>query len=207
MGYTNEIQAARYNELLHRLLDMKEGAPAPVLMPEMTASIILENDPPEYQLLKGVRICKGGLHVPNGGAGTFAQIQLLNPANSGIVSVVTNVSIRTNTAQLIEVRQTQISLLTLSAQRGVIDFRNLTGAGTPILPATQVRSDTPISTVGVILSELYAQANVLLQLEESHYVLGPNSSIKFACATANTTIAVSFDWYERALASSELRRG
>jgi len=56
----NEIQVGRFNGILHKLLAMKEGAPAPTLAPEILAAIVLEADRPEYAFLGGTQLGIGG---------------------------------------------------------------------------------------------------------------------------------------------------
>ena len=56
MARFNEIQVGRFNAVLHKLLDMKEGAPAPQLSGDVIPTLVLENDRPEWIFLGAERL-------------------------------------------------------------------------------------------------------------------------------------------------------
>jgi hypothetical protein len=88
MALFNESLAPAFNALIRRLHGMKGGAPAPQVSPEISHMIVLENDRPEFGVLKGEYRYATAVSIAAGGAGTFAQIQLTLPAASGVISVI-----------------------------------------------------------------------------------------------------------------------
>lgn len=86
----NEVLSGRYNAILHKLLSMKEGAPAPTLAPEILPVIVLEDDRPEWAFLAGERLLSVS-HQQAGGVGLAPFLALTNPVGSGVILVIEQV--------------------------------------------------------------------------------------------------------------------
>lgn len=82
----NEIQVGRYNGILHKLLDMKEGSPSPTLASDLFPTICLEGERPEWAFLAGDRLGLAGTSIA-GTAGQYVSIVLWNPTGSNILTV------------------------------------------------------------------------------------------------------------------------
>lgn len=63
MALFNEILTGRYNALLHKLLVMKDGAPAPTLGTDISPGLTLESDRPEWLWLGGEMMAVGMLRA------------------------------------------------------------------------------------------------------------------------------------------------
>lgn len=87
MALANEILSPGFNSILHKLLNMKEGAPSPQLSPEIMAAIVLEADRPEYAFLSGGRLCAGFVSSA-AAAGLRSACILRNSVGSNVLAVV-----------------------------------------------------------------------------------------------------------------------
>lgn len=83
----NEVQVGRYNAILHKLLDMSEGAPSPSLATDIFPMIALEVDRPEWAFLGGERLCSM-TWFDGATASNYSALGLRNPAGSGVLVVL-----------------------------------------------------------------------------------------------------------------------
>lgn len=89
MAIFNEVaDKGQLNQVMQRRLNMTGAAPAPSLMPEIGPVLVLENDRPEWGFLKGEFAWSQRLRAAAPGAGNHAMYYLENPANSGVLAVV-----------------------------------------------------------------------------------------------------------------------
>lgn len=204
----NEIQSGGYNGLLHKLLSMREGAPAPTLGAEMLSAIVLEQERPDWEFLKGARAF--GLVGQVLAAGTQSSIQLINPAGSGVIGIIFKANALGDEA-------------TGGTQRVMFSI----GLGLPTGPVSTFapaprdsRAATPGSVSGVLFaqdapnstglfvfqhdmirSDAGATAKLLLPV-----VLAPGSRMGIGFGTAVATqLFASFEYIERIVEPSELR--
>lgn len=90
----SRIQVGRYAENLRRLLALRgqpEGAGFETA-PELQANLVLESERPEWSYLRGERLYQAFQQITPAAA-EFAQYRIVNPAGSGILSVVTSVMV------------------------------------------------------------------------------------------------------------------
>lgn len=90
MALVNEVLVGRPNAILHKLLNMKEGAPSPQLSPDLQAVLVLENDRPEFKFLGGETLGMG-FGDAAAGAANYSHVGLINPVGSGVLVVVERV--------------------------------------------------------------------------------------------------------------------
>lgn len=192
----NEIQVGRYNAILHKLLDMKEGAPAPVLAPEIFAVLELEGRP-EQLWLGGVQM---GIARAARAAdvGNYSFVYLTNPSGSGVIATVD--WILQNAADgYVDLRQT---VHVAGGSQGVqLDSR---AGNFPTIQATALQTTTGIAVAqpGTAVAPLYVLQGHKYELP---FVLIPNSSIAVASPAVNTAVDVVFRWRERVFEPSESR--
>ena len=87
MALFNEIQVGRYNAVLHKLLSMEEGAPAPQLSGDLVPTLTIEHDRPEWKFLGGERMCYSSALL-GAVADKYNQTVLFNPVGSGVLGIV-----------------------------------------------------------------------------------------------------------------------
>lgn len=217
MGAPNEIQIGRLNGLLHKLLSMKEGSPAPTLMPEISPGLTLESDRPEWEFLAGGHLAWGGALL-TAGVGVRARIGLLNPAGSGALFVVSKVVVcPQNTAA--------VCYFTFRLVNNAGEVASFGSAG-----ATQIWRDTRGITVrsnnaaqgivgqivtGTTATPLAVQAlwvrgrdpdqNTIIVDFPEGIVLDPGTILAVTQELDNESFGASFVWRERTEEASELR--
>jgi hypothetical protein len=86
----NEIQVARYEQLLAKLFEIANGAPSPNLATEVFPTIPLEVGPPEFSYLRDERLMIG-YDTQAGVAGEYSRLYIGNPLNSNVIVIVESV--------------------------------------------------------------------------------------------------------------------
>ncbi len=90
MALVNEIQVGRLNAILHKLLSMKEGAPSPVIAPELVGAIVLETEREEWKFLGGEIPWGFPFSIP-ATVNARVKCQVRNPPGSGTLAVITRI--------------------------------------------------------------------------------------------------------------------
>lgn len=205
MGLTNEVQVGRFNGILHKLFAMKEGAPAPVLMPELLAGIILENDRPEYHFLAGAHLGMGGISS-SGVVGELSFGLLANPVDSGALVILERfyssvtagstifwqvfAGVAPGTATARNTRDTRLTInLAAGQQTGLV--------GTVRFGSSAVSLITAAGGMYRAVTDAYQ--------EELVVILAPGTYIIWEDNTANEGLVMHYIWRERALEPSETR--
>jgi len=206
MAFPNEIQAARYNAILHKLLDMKEGAPAPSLAPDVFAMLALEVDRPEWEFLAGAKRCYGGYPIAAGGAGTYTSLALWNPPASNMLIVTDKIRCQAGSRQTftLKVGSTAPSGgagYSTTVYDGVTDTRWGVTA-TTAKPSGQLWQGASASPLG---SNVLGQIDLLTGWEELVVVIGPGTGLFVNAVTVNTAETLYMTWHERLMAPSETR--
>jgi hypothetical protein len=206
----NEVQVGAYNSLLHKLLSMKEAAPAPTLAPEVIAAFVLESDRPEWSFLKGERLGIGGNFV-GGDAVNRPRVFLVNPVGSGVLCVVEDFWPATDGATIAtgELRfggGTMAAPFTDGNRAINRDLRSIGIPGGNAPMTCHIWSGVgPTVLPGSILSQFTLGVNqgvVVLPLE---FVLPPGFVLEVSNQNTSGTIAVTYRWRERALDPAETR--
>lgn len=195
MAVPNEIQAPRYNALLHKLLSMSEGAPAPSLAPDMFSSIVLENDRPEWSFLKAENRAFG-FAASAAVAATKSMVALYAPA--GVVVVTSLIYSSTANLDILIRRVSGFPSLfdSTGVERGSTDTRH--GPET----AAQLLTEQHATPPGTLNGRLYTLARTFTPCE---YIIGPDTAIVWQHFTTNTALNMCVSWYERAMEPSETR--
>jgi hypothetical protein len=82
----NPLAASDYADAIRRLLGEELSLSA--VSPELSALLALEVDRPDWHFLRNSRLFSTGLLTVAANAGHVGQIDLFNPANSGVIVVV-----------------------------------------------------------------------------------------------------------------------
>lgn len=206
MALPNEIQSGRLNSILHKLLGITEGAPAPSLAPDMFSMICLENDRPEWKFLAGEKLCCSSYLLGAGGAGTFGTHVLWNPTDSGIIAVTKHIHAPDGNARYYSARVTSVDPSALyssaAAYRGIRDTRwGTAAAAKPTCLHYYLATASPTGTN--VLTSFYA--DIRSEMQEFQVVLGPGTGLVLADQVANETTHIGFMWRERVMERSEYR--
>lgn len=199
MGQTNEMDAGGP---INRILEKRFGvqsAPAPYLASELFPFYDPLGDI-QNLFLGNIRACHGYLSELAGGAGTYAEVGLVNPSGSGILVVVRKFRIRASGAQNV----TWGSAGTLQAINVFgypRDFRFQLSARTQagIYGRNTGVSSTLTYSMGSRAVGTTADSEV-----DDEIVLGPGTQLSVLSGQANNSLTVSFDWEERAATEGEL---
>lgn len=194
-----EIGVGRYGDMLRRFLGMRgtDLTPGRDLLPDLNAAFVLENDRPEWAFLKGERRYVGS-HSVTSAVAQFAEFLVLNPIDSGVISVVTAI--------------TAIGITgTLRAEMRVEGLARFTSAGN--VRASDQRSDPGIATTlngisvapldGLIIQRARGPVDVMVRFADVIMLLPPGTAFKIVDSTTNTNVFVNIVGYERPLEAYE----
>lgn len=192
----NEIQVGRYNAYLHKLMSMKEGAPSPLLAPEVFPTLQLESERPEWLWLGGVQM--GMSRAAHGVEADWSYGGLNNPPGSGVIGTVDYIhsTIASNLHQL---------TLSGSTSAGTAGAQLDTRAGT--FPTTigttlDILDGHAAARPGELLSFMYLIQGVNYPLP---IVLTPGSTLWVSAEIVARAVSVVFQWRERVFEPSESR--
>lgn len=210
MALFNEIQVGRFNAILHKLLDIKEGAPSPQLSGDISPTIVLEHERPEWKFLGGERNCRGGLWRAAGGAGTYNKQGLFNPVGSGVIAVCRTVwAVGQATNRLgIQKMANGVAMTGTTTAPTIMDSRSRWTFAAEVKPTCQVRyEETANSTTpGTLFTEWNLSSTTIgLEPLPLNIVLTPGYGFGLINLAANNWLACQFDWYERNIEASEER--
>lgn len=196
----NEIQVARYNAVLHKLLAMKEGAPAPLLAPEIFAMIALEVDRPEWAFLGNERLSQGA-YAAAGAAAKYTMVGLWNPAGSDTLMIVDQITVLPASAAILYTNMsTRAEVLTSWSQASALRDSRLHGLGSAgslfyhqlaVVPGEQLD-----------YWKVPSSASTTRSVE---YVLSPGYALFVYNTTANVGLSAALRWRERGMEPSESR--
>ncbi len=198
----NDIQVGRYSAILHKLLGISEGSPAPTLAPELLAAIALEVDRPEWAFLAGERLCIGyGIQAAVGGQ--LGHVQLINPIGSGVLAVVQEILVSTSATMAVRIGQLDTPLGGASASAyGYRERRLPAGVQTT---ACDVNTDSSVgSQITTELTHLPVLVNVTNQFKIP-WVLSPGTGVCVRGGSADVQANVNYVWTERAMEPAESR--
>jgi hypothetical protein len=203
MALANEILVPRYNEALHKLLAMKEGAPAPQLSPDIQPVLDVTGGSFEMLRLLGVIPWIATFNYgPHAGEYSYAGVR--NPPGSNIITVVERVLFRPTGTQVLQLYYIQAGVLPWSIY-GVTIRRDtvglVPGAGMNV-PQTQDCGYHSAAIAGNLIMEAYLGYSLQVDMP---FVLGPGDAIIVKGPTTNTMVSISMWGYERVLEPSEQR--
>lgn len=205
MGF-NELQGGEpANQILQRRFGITGQAPAPVMASELFPTVCLESDRPEWHWLGGGRLV-GGRGFLAAAPGNFSQLNLQNPAGSGVIAVVDSIVIADDAGAtaMWQIRVNGVGALTVpsaSARGFMLDSRAGMAAG--FRSSLSIGELLTATIAGQVVNQVRVGANGNYQ-DIGSYVLGPGSEIVVSPTTQNRSNLVSFRWRERAATPEEL---
>lgn len=198
------MQVGRYNAILHKLLAMKEGAPAPTLAPDILPVLVLESDRPEWAYLGGVALASAGAERA-GVALQVAHLQIFNPVGSGALVIVNELVLASDNSAVIQWGVTPTAMATNETVGGAADTRLLSPIAVRNV-AAQIRSDSTVGLLGMsyTLGTIRVITNQGIVIPQD-VVLAPGTGLLVSNRAIAALLQVTFIWRERAFEPSEVR--
>ena len=202
----SKIEIGRYSDLLRRALSMVGQLDiAAELSPELSPTWQLEAATDEWQFLKGVKVCSAAERIlANVGAG--GQFALRNPAGSGALAVIDDISLTANSVNdfVITVQTSTVDLAN-TALSVVRDLRwPVTGAAgqAMMLPTFQ----NAVGAVPVGAGTIHAVRTIGNTRADykQQVVLPPGTRVVFGGLVVNVAVQASIAWHERGVQPLEL---
>lgn len=192
-----EIQVGRFSGLLHKLLGMREGSPAPYLAPDIIATLPLEVERPEWLFLGGQAM---GMRreISAADPANFSFLSLENPIGSGALLVVESVMSNIAAASYRLQASPPLGGGSAGAQ---LDLRS------GLFPDVVTTVGQSAAAVAVALPGTRVGTVTLLQAVPYFwpFVLPPGTALVVGGIVVNQAVEILFRWRERAIEPSELR--
>lgn len=205
----NQIQEGSLNRALQARLNTDDSAPAPVVAPELTPGLVLENDRPEWGWPKGERLAAGNGGVTAVGA-QFSQVALVNPSTSRQLVTVEQLYIAPAAAAVIRVGTfvgDPIAFLVNTLNFATRDTRWNDPSFAVGAPSCRVRGGTNAAVLtfyGELVRFQVTASSMPPDGLRLNAVLHPGWSLVMAVNTVNVAIdAFHFTWRERPLLPNE----
>lgn len=140
------------------------------------------------EMRAGRTFSRGGNVSP--GAAAFAEIQLFNPAGSGVTVLVYRLLAGAGANDATQIRTFNTALTTLVGT-GI----NLLAGGAAAV--AEIRTNNPAALDGTQVSQTYAPANVTFErVDVWSWELGAAEGIIIAAGAVNISLAAEFYWNE-----------
>lgn len=194
-----EIGVGRYGDMLRRLLGMRGTSltPGRDLLPDLNAAFVLENDRPEWAFLKGERRYIGGTGI-FAAALEFAEFIVINPIDSGVISVVTELLVvNRSSAARVEIRVEGLARFTTVGNVRPTDQRFEGGI------ATLLNGISVVALDGVAVGFSRGPIDTTVTFPGLIMILPPGTAFKVVDITANADVSITMLGYERAFESYE----
>jgi hypothetical protein len=196
----NEIQVGRFNGILHKLMNMSEGAPSPSLATDIFPNIVLENDRPEWVYLAGGRLVNITLYDPPA-AGNYSSVIFRNPSGSGVLAVVQGVRFLLSGAANVIMGYRTGATVAGGDFHGLARDTRMAGA----LSACFLNALTQAAAIGYVQYVVPFPAAAVVEEDQQAWVVSPGWDLYFYPDVQNVGIRASVSWRERALEPSETR--
>ncbi len=197
---TNELQQTRYDRLLRRVGGIiGPGSKVSEVLTELFPTLDVESVPGELLFLSGWNLGMGGGSLA-AGAGNRAKFQVVNPAGSGLLVVVTRLEIASNSSQPIHLNPTATLFVTNPGTATKRDTR--TGVGQTV---TEVRTSIDASTTSAtyVLQNLNGSPAYIEDVN-GIAVLSPGFALEIGQTATAGTLDFGALWRERTAELSEL---
>jgi hypothetical protein len=201
----------RYSEAMKFLLGARSGEPLHELAPELLSTVVLESDREEFYAPLGARTWSTGRVVQAGDATHIAQLEVLNPTSSNLVSVVTGCRVYITVGAV--AGQEIFLILDGTASGGAVikplllDTRfGVAGTVTSVTQAFSGRPDLAIGAQPILdhTSLTTVTSNETFEIfKRRGVVLFPGRRLKVEVNGVNVTIVASFSGYERQMVPGE----
>ncbi len=196
---SQDLQTARYDQLVRRVGALYGGgSKVTEVLAELFPVLEVENTTPELLALTGWRTAWQSTSRTST-IGNDSTSQLFNPVNSGFLIAVTQLLIRTDANNSVDIEMQNTAL----------------AAAVPGL-YRDGRFGVPRNTVGVVSSldggvtggglRMLLLAGVTFSLRDDNglVVLSPGTGINIGTVVQNTTLSVNYFWRERLAQPSEI---
>lgn len=202
------IFTARYSELLGRLLGASGVLEvAPDLSPEISATLVLENDRPEWAFLSNQRLIAAAPGVA-ALAGNFSGIRVRNPPTSSVLAIIEAMECFSSTAAVLLNVNVGIGAGTTdraTTNQAAFARDSRTSTAATQTSALVVSVDNTLQ-IGNGIEQLQANAaNQMLQAVNLPIVLAPGSFYDFATNAFALSLFANLRWRERNIGKYEQR--
>jgi len=199
----SKIEIGRWSEQLRRMMGMAgTEIVSGEMSPEISPTIELEGQSPEWDFLKGKRNCFGGADLGAGGVTFIGKYRLRNPADSGVVAVVKRIELA-STAGGVGTTGLRINVnsQTVNLDTAVVPLVPDTRWGALAIQATALILTTSIvqttGPAGSLLATSITIAGTRWVVTEP-FVLVPGTNVDFGASSDNLPLAGWVAWTERA---------
>lgn len=198
---TNELQTARYDNLLRRLGGLLgPGSKVTETLSELFPVVETENLPAELLFLGGW-LTGMNTQIVDPVVGQTSRVQVFNPLGSGKIAVLTNVHINSaNNGQpgiAWQINETPLAALNPGITR---DTHAGFAVGTAVGTTELTTGNTPMAGE----FRLPDLTTFNFHLENGIAVLAPGSGVEFGTTADNIQLTATFFWRERVALPSEL---
>lgn len=194
-----KIEVGRFSELMRRYLSMAGVVQVTEeLAPEISSVFILESERPEWEFLKGSKLCTSQISVTSVAA-VQATGRIRNPVGSGVMAIIDklNFSVDGNAVVICYRLETAVDL-------GFIVATMCRDTRFPALNVSAlIASQDNVGTAGDFFFHSHLLALTSLQLELP-VVLLPGFAIDINCETNATSLRGNVHWIERRLGEMEV---
>lgn len=200
----NLVQDGGINAALQRRLGM-DAAPAPALAPELFPVYPAGEYTADLNYLANVRLCMGGVRQPSVAAQqTFAKLN--NPLGSGIIAVVSMVSVWNDTRTDVFGIEVVTPVTGFGATAGTRRFRDgrIVNAAANALPVCTVVGGTVAGGVPVGPRHAVVGSTGASKEVQGSWVLKPNSALEIVFESQAEAGLFGFYWTERRALPAEL---
>lgn len=194
-----KIEVGRYSDQLRRLFGMKGvEVVASELSPEISPVVVLEDNAPDLQFLKAVRLC-GSADTAAAAAGFFGRVRLRNPATSGVIATVTRSTLSSTSTQ----QYTGFLIVTATDLASIATGVILDGRWQGAVGGTALRTSFQSIAGAASGSRVLDQQGGQVGLQGDSIVLIPGDALDFQLNTLNLELHFWLRWSERRLPELE----
>jgi hypothetical protein len=194
----NQIGTGVFDSLVGRLLNMgqQQGGIIAAVSPELSATLVLENDRPEWCFLKNERCCAGMADVA-ANAGQVSRVRFRNPTNSGCLAVVEAIGLSFFVATL---NYAAIYIGSNAADLGTAENKNVqrdTRTGSQKGACILSSDNTGVGANNGVQFELVSTSIGNITFTALPVVLAPGGTLDINCGIPNVETVFAFRWRER----------
>lgn len=199
-----DVWLGRLNRAIEKLYNIKGGPTLVDVNPSIVANVSANQPPAEERYLQGWDKYALRFFVP-ATAAQFAQTQLRNPANSGVMIVIEKCTVEYTVAGeflFFEVTSTTdlTNIATMTFQR----WDRRSRAAPTAIASFNTAAALPANTAYHGIFGLSQTSSELIQTENQECPVLPGDAFACVFSIANTIAIISMWWRERPLESSEL---
>lgn len=197
---SQDLQQARYDKLVRRVGSLYGGgSKVTEVLQELFPVLDMENVPSELLVLNGWDIATASTERPANVA-TIAASQLFNPAGSGRIASITQLSFETDNGTIVSIGTTG----TVHTGAGVAGKFRDTRNGVLRRTALETRTVDGTAANADLRFHVVAAEKFTLKDQNGLFVLSPGAGLGFSTSSLNTRLTVNYFWRERVAEPSEL---